>query len=90
MTGWSLAGRATAALTASSLLAAAATALAMRWLPPLPAAQAVSDDAAHLDRGALEQALERAHGVIAQAARELGLSRQALYRRMEKLGLREP
>jgi len=28
--------------------------------------------------------------VIAQAARELGLSRQALYRRMEKLGLREP
>jgi len=38
MTGWSLAGRATAALTASSLLAAAATALAMRWLPPLPAA----------------------------------------------------
>src|SRR5215469_638692 len=56
----------------------------------LPAAQAGSDDAVHLDRLALEQALERAHGVIAQAARELGLSRQALYRRMEKLGLREP
>ena len=37
MTRWSLAGRATAALAASSLLAAAATALAMRWLPPLPA-----------------------------------------------------
>jgi len=28
--------------------------------------------------------------VIAHAARELGLSRQALYRRMEKLGLRGP
>ena len=28
-------------------------------------------------------------GVIARAARELGLSRQALYRRMEKLGLKE-
>ena len=38
MTRWSLAGRATAALAASSLLAAAATALAMRWLPPLTAA----------------------------------------------------
>ena len=38
MTRWSLAGRATAALAASSLLAAAMTALAMRWLPPLPAA----------------------------------------------------
>jgi nitrogen fixation/metabolism regulation signal transduction histidine kinase len=38
MTGWSLAGRATAALAASSALAATVTALAMRWLPPLPAA----------------------------------------------------
>jgi DNA-binding NtrC family response regulator len=40
-------------------------------------------------RGEIEQALERASGVIAQAARELGLSRQALYRRMEKLGIRD-
>jgi nitrogen fixation/metabolism regulation signal transduction histidine kinase len=38
MTRWSLAGRATTALAASSVLAAAVTALAMRWLPPLPAA----------------------------------------------------
>ena len=35
---WSLAGRATAALAVSSGLAAAVTALAGRWLPPLPAA----------------------------------------------------
>jgi DNA-binding NtrC family response regulator len=41
-----------------------------------------------LDRPSIEQALERARGVIAQAARDLGLSRQALYRRMEKLGLK--
>ena len=54
----------------------------------LPAAGAASEEAAHLDRAAVERALERAQGVIAQAARELGLSRQALYRRMEKLGLR--
>ena len=40
------------------------------------------------DRAAVEAALERARGVIAQAARDLGLSRQALYRRMEKLGLK--
>jgi two-component system, NtrC family, nitrogen regulation sensor histidine kinase NtrY len=38
MTRWSLAGRATAALALSSVLAAAVTALAMRWLAPLLAA----------------------------------------------------
>jgi DNA-binding NtrC family response regulator len=40
-----------------------------------------------LDRAAIEVALARADGVIAQAAADLGLSRQALYRRMEKLGI---
>ena len=40
-----------------------------------------------LDRGAIEAALARAGGVVAQAAAELGLSRQALYRRMEKLSI---
>ena len=39
------------------------------------------------DRRAIEAALARAGGVIAQAAAELGLSRQALYRRMEKLSI---
>ncbi len=39
------------------------------------------------DRGEIELALERAGGVIARAARDLGLSRQSLYRRMEKLGI---
>ena len=56
----------------------------------LPADQPGNDDAVQPDRALVEQALERAHGVIAHAARELGLSRQALYRRMEKLGLRGP
>jgi len=36
------------------------------------------------DRAAIEAALARARGVISQAAAELGLSRQALYRRIEK------
>lgn len=35
----------------------------------------------------IEQALAAAHGVIADAATSLGLSRQALYRRMEKFGI---
>jgi transcriptional regulator of acetoin/glycerol metabolism len=47
-------------------------------------------DGSHVDRAAIEQALLLADGVIAHAARDLGLSRQALYRRMEKLGLKTP
>ena len=39
------------------------------------------------DRELIEEALRSAGGVIAQAAADLGLSRQALYRRMEKLGV---
>lgn len=35
----------------------------------------------------IETALRRHRGVIAQAAAELGLSRQALYRRMDRLGI---
>ena len=41
-----------------------------------------------LDRLGLEETLERNGGNVSRAARELGLSRQALYRRMEKLGLK--
>jgi DNA-binding NtrC family response regulator len=40
------------------------------------------------DRDAIEAAINRAGGVIAQAASELNLSRQALYRRMERLGIK--
>ncbi|HEX3894596.1 MAG TPA: sigma-54 dependent transcriptional regulator [Rudaea sp.] len=39
------------------------------------------------DRGMIEAALARSKGVISQAAADLGLSRQALYRRLEKLGI---
>jgi transcriptional regulator of acetoin/glycerol metabolism len=39
------------------------------------------------DRDEIEDALTRHEGVIAKAARDLGLSRQSLYRRMEKLGI---
>ncbi len=40
------------------------------------------------DRAAIEDALERHRGVLAQAAAELGMSRQALYRRLDRLGIR--
>jgi DNA-binding NtrC family response regulator len=39
------------------------------------------------DRAEIESALTRHQGVVAKAARDLGLSRQSLYRRMEKLGI---
>jgi DNA-binding NtrC family response regulator len=40
-----------------------------------------------VERDAIETALGRAQGVVSRAANELGLSRQALYRRMERLGI---
>jgi DNA-binding NtrC family response regulator len=49
-----------------------------------PAAAPADDEP---DRPTIEAALARAGGVIAQAAADLGLSRQALYRRMEKLSI---
>jgi DNA-binding NtrC family response regulator len=42
------------------------------------------------DKAGIEGALARAGGVIAQAAADLGLSRQALYRRMERFGIKAP
>ena len=42
------------------------------------------------DRAAIDAALNRAQGVIAQAAQDLGMSRSTLYRWMEKLGIERP
>ncbi|MGK5024978.1 sigma-54-dependent transcriptional regulator [Janthinobacterium sp. RB2R34] len=53
----------------------------------LPAAPAAPAAAMEPDRDSVIEALARARGVVAQAAQELGLSRQALYRRMERLGI---
>jgi len=54
---------------------------------PAAAAPAASPQEAEPDRDAIAAALARAGGVVSQAAAELGLSRQALYRRMERLGI---
>jgi DNA-binding NtrC family response regulator len=53
----------------------------------LPVATVAPNAADEPDRKAIEAALERNGGVLAQAANELGLSRQALYRRLERLGI---
>lgn len=57
----------------------------------LPAAElrpaSIPSNADEPDRATIEAALARAGGVVAQAANDLGLSRQALYRRLERLGI---
>lgn len=58
--------------------------------PIKPSAHSNSIPDTELDRATIEQAIEKNAGVIAQAAAELGLSRQALYRRMERLGIARP
>jgi len=57
-------------------------------LGPAPPTPASSD--AEPDREAIEKALANAGGVVSQAAADLGLSRQALYRRMDRLGISRP
>jgi transcriptional regulator of acetoin/glycerol metabolism len=54
---------------------------------PAPATPRPTDPASEGERAAIEEALVRAGGVVAKAAAEMGLSRQALYRRMERLGI---
>jgi DNA-binding NtrC family response regulator len=56
----------------------------------LPQHAAAAPAARNLDepsREAVESALHKADGVVSRAAQSLGLSRQALYRRMERYGL---
>ena len=60
-------------------------------LPTAPARMtATSGTPEEPDRATIEAALARAGGVVAQAASDLGLSRQALYRRLERLGIARP
>jgi DNA-binding NtrC family response regulator len=54
-------------------------------LPDIAEASSTGDSG--IDKTAIEQALQQADGVIAQAAAALGLSRQSLYRRMDRFGI---
>ena len=42
---------------------------------------------AHPDRAVIEEALKRSGGIVSKAAVELGISRQAFYRRMDQAGI---
>jgi DNA-binding NtrC family response regulator len=53
-----------------------------------PEGDAVRRDAEQPSREAIELSLREAGGNISRAAQSLGLSRQALYRRMERFNLR--
>jgi DNA-binding NtrC family response regulator len=55
----------------------------------LPAVLPARFDEPVLDRATIERVLNESGHVVAQASRQLGMSRQALYRRMEKLGIKE-
>ena len=55
----------------------------------LPAVLPARSDDPVLDRATIERVLAENGQIVAQAARLLGISRQALYRRMEKLGIKE-
>jgi DNA-binding NtrC family response regulator len=55
--------------------------------PSQPSVPPTSGTLSEVEREAIEVALGRAQGVVSRAANELGLSRQALYRRMERLGI---
>jgi DNA-binding NtrC family response regulator len=69
----------------ASLLAKTPTlAAADLGLAAIAATPASSDEP---DRATIEAAMQRNGGVLAQAANELGLSRQALYRRLERMGI---
>ena len=69
-------------LSATPAIAAEALALPVAE----PSADLTGEPA--VDRASIESALQRTGGVVAHAARDLGLSRQALYRRMDKLGIK--
>ncbi|MFL6592271.1 MAG: sigma-54-dependent transcriptional regulator [Luteimonas sp.] len=71
-----------ALLAANPTLSAADLGLAAA--PANASSQGTSDEP---DRADIEAALQRTGGVMSQAAAELGLSRQALYRRLERLGI---
>ena len=73
---------------AALLASGASIGVADLALPDAPRIDASTDnDYQEPDRATIEAAMTRANGVVARAARELGMSRQALYRRMEKHGI---
>ena len=71
-----------AAIDVSDLDLDAASPVPGRLDSPIPSSGPLADE-----RRRIEHALTGADGVVARAAEQLGLSRQALYRKMNKLGI---
>ena len=71
-----------AAIDVSDLDLDAASPVPGRLDSPIPSSGPLADE-----RRRIEHALTKADGVVARAADQLGLSRQALYRKMNKLGI---
>ena len=61
--------------------------LGLEDVAPETASPEATGSADTIDRRQLEDALARHAGIVARAARDLGLSRQAFYRRMDKHGI---
>ncbi|MGY0650921.1 sigma-54-dependent transcriptional regulator [Luteimonas sp. A537] len=77
-----------ALLSTGDSVAAAALGLPVPSAAATTASASASAGGEEPDRAAIEAALARSGGVLSQAAIELGLSRQALYRRLDRLGIR--
>jgi len=76
-------------LAREKIIAAAELSLPAPHRAP-PQGEATRRDADHPNRDAIEASLREAGGNVSRAAHSLGLSRQALYRRMERFNLRPP
>ena len=77
-------------VTAGDTIGAGDLGLGERAVPPLmavPSPAGEGDGTGLAERVRIERALEEAGGVVSKAAEILGLSRQALYRKLERLGL---
>lgn len=75
------------AVQRAALLSRSDTIAAIDLALPAGTLDAATSNGDEPDRASIEAALERNGGVLAQAAADLGLSRQALYRRLDRLGI---
>ena len=76
-----------ASLTPGGVIDAGDLALAAAPPPPLPAPASLSEAVAATEIALIRAALDRAGGNRSEAARALGISRQALYDRLKRYGL---
>jgi DNA-binding NtrC family response regulator len=74
-------------VAAGGAVRSSATAAPQPARSPSPAGEERGTAFDALERAQIERVLTEARGVVSKAAAQLGISRQALYRRMERLGI---